>query len=228
MSALATASADPVIHVCRNRVTTSSLNVAKDFHKRHDNVLRSIGNIHDVEFTRLNFEEIFYKDSYGRKQAAYEMTKDGFALLAMGFTGKKAEEFKIRYINAFNRMLSDLPADREAAIFAKRIAHQGMADAIKFSREQEGKDVKPHHFMNENRLCNWAAFGRFKFIDESVLTAPEAKLLERVRNYNETLIFDGIDYHARKAMLSAYAERQRLYLKPMTKTSSSLLSQVGV
>lgn len=218
MNALATTSTNPVVHVHRNQVTTSSLDVAEYFGKQHKDVLKAIQNLEcSDEFSRRNFAPIFYKDSYGRKQPAYEMTKDGFAFLAMGFTGKKAAEFKERYINAFNRMLADLPADRDAAIHAKRVAHQGMTDAIKFSREQEGKDAKPHHFMNENRLCNWAAFGSFKAIDESSLSAPEAKLLERVRNYNETLIFDGVDYVERKAKLKNYADRQRRYLMPVLK-----------
>lgn len=218
MSALATTSTNPVVHVHRNQVTTSSLNVAEYFGKQHKNVLQAIQNIEcSEEFRRLNFQPSSYVNEQNKKQPCFEITKDGFAFLAMGFTGKKAAEFKERYINAFNRMLADLPADRESAIHAKRIAHQGMTDAIKFSREQEGKDVKPHHFMNENRLCNWAAFGSFKAIDESTLSAPEAKLLERVRNYDETLIIDGIDYHARKAKLAAYADRQRRYLMPVLK-----------
>ncbi|MCL7422386.1 MAG: Rha family transcriptional regulator [Methylobacter sp.] len=214
MGALVTISTNPVVHVRRNQVTTSSLDVAEYFGKQHKNVLQAIQNIHDEEFTELNFQPSTYKDSTGRKLPAYEITKDGFAMLAMGFTGKKAEEFKIRYINAFNRMLADLPDGRDAAIHAKRVAHQGMTDAIKFSREQEGKEAKPHHFMNENKLCNWAAFGSFKTIDESTLSAPEAKLLERVRNYNETLIWDGVGYADRKAKLKNYADRQRRYLMP--------------
>lgn len=231
MIVLATTSPDPVVHVYRNQVTTSSLDVADCFGKRHDTVLRAIRNIEcSGEFRRRNFAESSYLNEQGKKQPSYEMTKDGFAMLVFGFTGKKAAEFKERYINAFNRMLADLPADRESAIHAKRIAHQGMTDAIKFSREQEGKDVKPHHFMNENRLCNWAAFGSFKAIDESTLSAPEAKLLERVRNYDETLIIDGIDYHARKAKLAAYADRQQFYLMPRhaNNGASNCLSDASV
>lgn len=217
MSALATTSTDPVIHIHRQKVTTSSIAVAEYFGKNHKNVLRAIQHLEcSEEFNRLNFAPVKYIDAKGEKRPAYEITKDGFAMLAFGFTGKQAAAFKERYINAFNRMLADLPADRESAIHAKRIAHQGMTDAIKFRREQEGKGVKPHHFMNENRLCNWAAFGSFKAIDESTLSAPEAKLLERVRNYDETLICDGVSYADRKTKLQNYADRQRRYLMPVT------------
>jgi Rha family phage regulatory protein len=205
---------DPVVHVYRRKVTTSSLAVAEYFGKKHKTVLRAIQNIHDKEFSRHNFVPRDYIDQRGKRQPAYEMTFDGFALLAMGFTGKTAEEFKIRYINAFNRMLDDLPADREEAIQAKRAAHIGMADAVKLTKEHDGKEAKPYHFMNENLLCNEVAFGIRKGIDETTLTGPETKLLERVRNYNEILIRDNIPYPVRKGKLAAYADIQRRYLMP--------------
>lgn len=72
----------------------NSLMVAEMFEKRHDNVLNSIRSIlqEDDEdgFNALNFKEIKYVDDRGRKKPAYAMTRDGFTLLAMGFTGKKA------------------------------------------------------------------------------------------------------------------------------------------
>lgn len=209
---------NPVIHIHRQKVTTNSLAVAEYFGKRHKNVLQAIQNMEcSGEFWRLNFQPRDYIDSRGKKQPSFELTKDGFTMLTFGFNGKQAAAFKEKYIEAFNRMLADLPADRDVAIHAKRIAHQGMTDAIKFSREHEGKDVQPHHFTTENRLCNWAAFGSFNAIDESTLSAQEAKLLERVRNYDETLIYDGLSYADRKTKLQNYADRQRRYLMPVLK-----------
>ncbi len=77
-----------------DRPVTTSLKVAEYFGKLHKNVIRDIEEKiladADANFNRLNFERIFYKDSMNRKQSAYAITKDGFALLAMGFTGKKA------------------------------------------------------------------------------------------------------------------------------------------
>lgn len=91
-----------------NPVTTSLL-VAEKFEKDHKNVMRDIDNlVKDV----LNFEQIFYEssypDSYGRSQRMYVMNRDGFTLLAMGFTGKKAMSFKLEYIQQFNRMEQSL------------------------------------------------------------------------------------------------------------------------
>jgi Rha family phage regulatory protein len=214
MIALATTSPDPVVHVRRNQVTTRNLDVAEYFGKRHKDVLKAIQNLEcSEEFNRRNFAPIFYKDSYGRKQSAYEITKDGFTMLAFGFTGKKAAEFKERYINAFNRMLEGITPDRLEAIQNKRAAHQPMMDAVKEAKEQEGKTAKVH-FINENLLCNFVAFGIRKAIDESALTAPAAKLLELIRNYNEILIREGLTHSARKDKLTSYADIQRRYLMP--------------
>lgn len=93
------------------QAVTSSLQVAKTFGKRHDHILRDIEAIQkDVPNFGEMFEEGNKPDSYGRKRRAYFMTRDGFILLAMGFTGKKALNFKLKYINAFNQMENEIKA----------------------------------------------------------------------------------------------------------------------
>lgn len=87
------------------QAVTSSLNIAENFEKRHDNTLRDIDQLKkDV----LNFEEMFFEttelDSYDRERRVIYMNRDGFTILAMGFTGKKALQFKLKYIEAFNQM----------------------------------------------------------------------------------------------------------------------------
>ncbi len=86
---------------------TSSRQVALVFGKIHKNVLRDIELLKSElpkEFTRLNFELSKYKDASGKKSPEYLLTKDALTILAMGFTGSKAIQFKIAYINAFNTM----------------------------------------------------------------------------------------------------------------------------
>ena len=87
------------------QAVTTSLQVAENFGKRHDNVLRDIDTI---KKDAPNFEEMFIEttepDSYGRDRRIYYMNRDGFSLLAMGYTGKKALQFKLKYIEAFNKM----------------------------------------------------------------------------------------------------------------------------
>ena len=91
------------------KATTTSLDVAIHFGKRHDNVMRDIKSLEcPDDFHVLNFEEMSRKVTVGngavREERFYRMTRDGFTLLCMGFTGKEALHWKIAYINAFNKM----------------------------------------------------------------------------------------------------------------------------
>ncbi|UQZ88313.1 hypothetical protein C4J81_03465 [Deltaproteobacteria bacterium Smac51] len=101
----------PVISLVNDQPRTLSTDVASYFGKRHDNVMRQIRRIiadSPERFHALNFEEMYVDVQIGngatRKEPAYSMTKDGFTLLAMGFTGPKALQFKISYIEAFTWM----------------------------------------------------------------------------------------------------------------------------
>lgn len=91
---------------------TTSRAVAEQFGKNHKEVLRAIENtitqLKETEegraFNERNFAPISLRDAMNREKPAYLLTRDGFTLLAMGFTGAKAVQFKVAYINAFNRM----------------------------------------------------------------------------------------------------------------------------
>lgn len=101
--------ADIILSTRNCEPVASSRQIAESFEKRHDHVMRDIDTIKkDVP----NFGEMFFEteapDSYGRPQRTYLMNRDGFTLLAMGFTGKAALEWKLRYIAAFNAMEKQL------------------------------------------------------------------------------------------------------------------------
>ncbi|HHO0780469.1 TPA: Rha family transcriptional regulator [Aeromonas hydrophila] len=88
---------------------TTSLKVADAFGKRHDNLLRKIETLGcSTEFNALNFEAVEYLDLKGETRKAWNMTKDGFMFLVMGFTGTKAATIKEAYIAEFNRMADEL------------------------------------------------------------------------------------------------------------------------
>ncbi|OFC92724.1 hypothetical protein BTGOE5_53470 [Bacillus thuringiensis] len=81
--------------------------MAEVFGKLHSNVIRDLEKLVDEldEKGKLNFELSSYKpEGAKRSYKKYNLTKDGFTLLVMGFTGKKALQFKMMYINEFNRM----------------------------------------------------------------------------------------------------------------------------
>jgi len=103
------------------KVVVSSRDIARVFEKRHDHVLRDIKNIitNDTDWGLPNFGEMSYPDSYGRSQTEYVMTRDGFTLLVMGYTGEKAMQFKKAYIAAFNEMERKLaPRNYKEALLA--------------------------------------------------------------------------------------------------------------
>ena len=89
------------------QAVTTSLNVAETFERNHRDVLAAIDDL--KEGVAENYADLFWDDSYIHPQnkQSYRMifmNRDGFTLLAMGFTGKKALEFKLKYIKAFNDM----------------------------------------------------------------------------------------------------------------------------
>ena len=92
------------------QAVTTSLKVAEVFGKKHQHVMEAIRNLTQQNSTVENstVEKMFEKSSYinlqKHEQPMYYMNRDGFSLLAMGFTGKKALQFKLKYINAFNQM----------------------------------------------------------------------------------------------------------------------------
>lgn len=92
-----------------NRPVVSSRKVAEIFEKEHNIVMRSIRELGcDDDFSRCNFAQSTYMSDRGKEYPEYLMARDGFTLLAMGFTGEKAMQWKIKYIEAFNKMEAEL------------------------------------------------------------------------------------------------------------------------
>ncbi|EDX6361083.1 transcriptional regulator [Salmonella enterica subsp. enterica serovar Ealing] len=99
----------PEVTIENGRAVTTSVAVAEYFRKMHKDVLKKIDNLDcSPEFTERNFAPSEYTDSTGRKLPAYQITKNGFVFLVMGFTGKKAAAFKEAYIAEFDRMENEL------------------------------------------------------------------------------------------------------------------------
>lgn len=100
---------DDAVFIQNHLVKTDSLRVAEIFGKQHKNVLQKLESLDcSQEFTELNFQLSEYVDTTGRKLPMFEMTKDGFIFLVMGFTGATAAKIKEAYINTFNQMAAML------------------------------------------------------------------------------------------------------------------------
>ena len=95
-----------IIRTEDGKLVVSSRQVAKDFGKEHNDTKKRIRElIRDMgEISHNYFILSKYKDSLNRSQEEYLLTRDGFSLLVMGFTGTKALEWKLKYIEAFNTM----------------------------------------------------------------------------------------------------------------------------
>lgn len=103
-----------LVEVSNNQIVTDSRKVAEVFKKEHKDVLESIRGILAAEISAARF---FYESTYenrGKQYPCYLMNRDGFSLLVMGFNGKKALEWKIKYIEAFNEMEKQLTVPKLA------------------------------------------------------------------------------------------------------------------
>lgn len=94
--------------VSNGQVVVNSRRVSEDFGKQHKDVLESIRDILAAENSATKFFSESTFDNRGKKYPEYLMNRDGFSLLVMGFTGKEALQWKLKYIQAFNEMESQL------------------------------------------------------------------------------------------------------------------------
>lgn len=130
----------------------NSLLVAQIFEKDHKNVLRDIARLDcSDEFRLLNFEQSFYYNAQGKRQPYFNMTRDGFMFLAMGYRGKKAAQFKEAYIKRFNKMEEFIQTLVEA-----RQQFPLLTEQIKMLHE----NPRPYHFSNECDMLNRIVLGK--------------------------------------------------------------------
>ena len=130
----------PIVSVINNHVTALSTDVAKYFGKNHFHVVRDIENL--IEKLPSSRASIFgasevqiasnLKNAPSKLIKAYRMTRDGFTLLVMGWTGEKALQFKLAWLDAFNKMEEQL----RTQLYEKSVQHE---DSTLISNEQQYK-----------------------------------------------------------------------------------------
>ena len=135
----------------------TSLDIASTFGKDHKNILRDIRELEcSDDFRRLNFEQSEYLNEQSHKQPMYYITRDGFTLLVMGYTGEKAMRFKEAYIRQFNAMEKALIGkmrEREKGIAAR----QALTTALQ--RAQEDERMHGHAYSTYTNAIYKALFG---------------------------------------------------------------------
>ena len=102
-----------LVKIENQQIVTDSRQIAENFGKEHKHVLEAIRNILVAENSATKFFMESEHEYRGQKFPMYLMNRDGFTLLAMGFTGKQALEWKLKYIKAFNEMEAELKAKQE-------------------------------------------------------------------------------------------------------------------
>ncbi|ELI1566548.1 Rha family transcriptional regulator [Salmonella enterica] len=131
----------PEVTIENGRAVTTSVAVAEYFRKMHKDVLKKIDNLDcSAEFNERNFAPVDYTDAKGEKRPAYQITKNGFVFLVMGFTGKKAAAFKEAYIAEFDRMENELRQQNLRPVCNDIIHGDGRTLVIRFDEHGNIKD----------------------------------------------------------------------------------------
>lgn len=193
-----------------------SLFVAECFEKEHKNVLRDIQRITDPnsglssDFVQLNFEPISYHDARNRKQKVYALTRDGFTMLVMGYTGAKAMKFKEMYIKRFNEMEQFIKS-----LVSARQEFPLLSENIKLLHDHP----KPYHFSNECDMLNRIVVGmsakQFRLANDiekgksirPYLTDDQIRMLEILQKVDVGLLVAVPDYERRKRYLEWYKQK---------------------
>ena len=128
---------DLVFRGQNDQVITTSLLVAETFEKEHRNVLKSIRKLMSATNVAVAqmFDETTYVNEQGKEQPMFFMNRDGFTLLAMGFSGEKALKFKVDYINAFNKMEAELKSQQTKQLSAAESLLQSVQLLVAHERQ---------------------------------------------------------------------------------------------
>lgn len=190
-----------------------SLFVAEFFEKRHDHVIRDIRKITAPKsglsdnFIHSNFKADSYKDSTGRKLPCYFMTRDGFTMLVMGYSGQKAMKFKELYIRRFNEMECFIKT-----LVSARQEFPLLTANIKLLHE----NPKPYHFSNECDMLNRIVVGmtakQFRLANgiekgksiRPYLSDVQITMLDTLQKVDVGLLVAVPDYQQRKRHLEWY------------------------
>lgn len=155
------------VEVKRGVAFTNSLDVAEKFGKRHDHVLASVRKIvRDFPGKALpNFRECSYPADNGQRYPMFEMTRSGFAVLAMGFTGREAIEWKFKYEQAFSAMETALlnqqnlswQSQRAQGKLGRRTETDTIRDFVAYAKDQ-GSTKAEFYYSNLTKATYKALF----------------------------------------------------------------------
>lgn len=163
----------PAVTIVDGQPMTTSLDVAEKFEKKHQHVLEAIRKLMEdlpEAFNRSNFRLVDYTDAKGEKRPMYHLTRDAFSLLAMGFTGKAALAWKVKYIKAFNGMEAELVKTAKKRVESRKVSRPGLlptAFALDLSEPEPGD--RYHAYLERVEAWRKAAIAeRDRLYDEGI------------------------------------------------------------
>lgn len=199
-----------IVQIDDDEMFTTSLIVAQAFEKEHKDVLKAISNLEcSPEFNERNFAPVEYKDAKGEMRPAYRLTRDGFAFLAMGFTGKKAAAWKETFLEAFNAM--------EAALLARQPEEpRSIQEEEKkvVSSKERGLLFRPRRKISKGNvkavygLLHMESFVQEITWDEAVARFCQKMHIERVEDLPQSEFMEAITNTFKKLFFVRTWERQ--------------------
>lgn len=232
-----------LLTISNGQPTASSRDIAEHFGKEHKNVLRDIenliGGLPNFEHTPMFFKTTYIHPQNGQAYPMYLMNRDGFTLLAMGFTGKEALEWKIKYINAFNAMEQELRNPKPMT--ANEMF--SLQAQINLDNEREIKELKGRTAENEKRLDETnRKFDAVTTFVTSPLTDADTWQERMTRHIRRAVEEFGLNYQQFHAKLYEELERtagvdlkcrqtrmrNRMYAAGATKTECKAVSKLAV
>ena len=204
-----------------NQIFCTSLDIARVFEKRHTHILDIIKNyLNDEdmkEFNQPNFRLVNYKDLKGELRPAYEVSRDGFSFIAMGLTGKKANKWKVSFINAFNKMEQVITQEIHSpnkylteimSELYKRLPQEDFSvDITLKDRNQNNQIIYSHHYEVGGKPRDPMVSKNKEFFENNLIG---------IRNDNGTNII----FHANKKNVKEFEKLQNKESRLLVEASS--------
>ncbi|WP_056961998.1 Rha family transcriptional regulator, partial [Fructilactobacillus florum] len=201
---------DNLVVMKNKEAVTTSLKVAETFSKNHRDVMKKIKNLTAQNCAVKNmFKESTYKNNRNQSQPMYFMNRDGFTLLAVGFTGSKAMDFKLKYIQAFNQMEQEIKQNGGFEV------PSNMADALQLAANQARQidELKPKAQFADavSDSKNAILIGDLaKLISQNGVKIGQKRLFEWLRNNDYLIKRNALDHNMPK---QKYVEQHLFIIK---------------
>lgn len=199
-----------LVYLKNDEALTDSLMVAEYFHKRHADVIRAIENIISNDSTQncvQCFKKSHFKDLSGKNNPKYLMNRDGFTFLVMGFTGKKANQWKWDYIKAFNSMEAIIREKtttiwietRQRGMLTRSAETDAIKDFIKYALAQGSTHADKYYILFSN------------LADKLSGIQPKCRNHATTHQLNNLAIFENIILEVIKAGIKANLPYKEIY-----------------